>query len=112
MARQLAPPFTRSPSRPRVMAYLHGLLSETERKHRWHVAEVCGEPTPDGFPSLLARADWDADAVCDALRIDSSQQLGDSNGVLVLDDTGCVTTGRHATGMARQYTGTVGTVEH
>ena len=56
MARRLAPHFTRSPSRQRVMAYLHGLLSEAERKHSWHVAEACGAPTPYGFPYVLARA--------------------------------------------------------
>jgi SRSO17 transposase len=112
IARRLAPHFTRSQSRQRVMAYLHGLLSETERKNSWQVAEVCGEPTPYGFQYLLARADWDAEAVCDALRIYSIQHLGDPDGVLVLDDTGFVKQGRHSAGVARQYTGTVGTVEN
>jgi SRSO17 transposase len=112
MARRLAPHFTRSQSRQRVMAYRHGLLSETERKNSWQVAEVCGEPTPYGFQYVLARADWDADAVCDALRIYSIQHLGDPHGVLVLDETGFVKQGRHLAGVARQYTGTVGKVEH
>jgi SRSO17 transposase len=112
IARRLAPPFTRSQSRQRVMAYLHGLLSETERKNSGQVAEVCGEPTPYGFQYLLARAAWDAEAVCDALRIDSSQHLGDPNGVLVLDETGFVNKGCHSAGVARQDPGTVGTVEH
>ena len=112
MARRLAPHFTRSPSRQRVMAYLHGLLSEAERKHSWHVAEACGAPTPYGFPYLLARADWDVDLVRDELRTYSIQHLGDPHGVLVLDDTGVVKTGRHSAGVARQYTGTVGNVEH
>jgi SRSO17 transposase len=55
------------------MAYLHGLLSEAERKNSWQVAEVCGEPTPYGFPYLLARADWDVDLVRDELRLYSIQ---------------------------------------
>jgi hypothetical protein len=33
------------------------------------VAEVCGESTPYGFQDLLSRADWDADAVRDELRL-------------------------------------------
>jgi len=40
------------------------------------------------------------------------QHLEDPNGVLVLDETGFVKTGRHSAGVARQDTGTVGTVEH
>jgi SRSO17 transposase len=112
MVRRLAPHFTRSQSRQRVMAYLHGLLSETERKNSWQVAAVCGEPTPYGFHYVLARADWDAEAVCDALRIYSIQHLGDPHGVLVLDETGLVKNGCHSAGVARQSTGTVGNVEN
>ena len=102
MARQLAPHVTRSQSRPRVMAYLHGLLRETARQNSWHGAEVCGAPTPYGFQSLLARADWDAEAVCAALRLYSRQPLGDPNGVLVRDEPGVVKHGCPWAGVARQ----------
>ena len=112
IARRLAPYFARSPSRDRVLAYLRGLLSEAERKNSWQVAEVCGEPTPYGFQYLLSRADWDANAVRDELRTYILQHLGDSNGVWVLDETGFLKKGQHSAGVARQYTGTVGTVEN
>jgi SRSO17 transposase len=112
MARRLAPYVARSGSRQHAMAYLQGLLSEAERKHSWQVAEVCGESTPYGFQYLLSRADWDADAVCDELRIYSMQHLGDPNGVLVLDETGLLKKGQHSAGVARQYRGTVGKVDH
>jgi hypothetical protein len=68
MARRLARYVVRSQSRQRVMASVHGLLSEAERKNSGHVAEACGDPTPYGFQDLLARADWDADMVRDELR--------------------------------------------
>jgi SRSO17 transposase len=112
MARRLASYFVRSESRQRALAYLQGLLSAAERKNSWQVAEICGEPTPYGFQYLLNRADWDADAVRDELRLYILQHLGDSNGVLVLDETGFVKKGRHSAGVARQYTGTVGKVEN
>ena len=112
IARRWAPYFARSESRQRASAYLQGLLSSAERKNSWQVAEVCGEPTPYGFQYLLNRADWDADAVRDALRTYVIQHLGDPNGVLVLDETGFVKKGRHSAGVARQYTGTVGKVEN
>jgi SRSO17 transposase len=112
IARRLAPYFARSESRQRALAYLQGLLSEAERKNSWQVAEVCGEPTPYGFQYLLSRADWDANAVRDELRTYILQHLGDSKGVLVLDETGFLKKGQHSAGVARQYTGTVGKVEN
>jgi SRSO17 transposase len=112
VARRLAPYFARSQSRHRVMAYLRGLLSEAARKNSWQVAEVCGESTPYGFQYLLSRADWDAAAVRDELRRYVIQHLGDSNGVLVLDETGFLKKGAHSAGVARQYSGTAGKVEN
>jgi SRSO17 transposase len=112
MARRLAQYFVRSPSRQRVIASVRGLLSEAERQNSWQVAEACGDPTPYGFQYLLARADWDADMVRDELHPDITHHLGDPHGVLVLDETGFVKKGRHAAGVARQYTGTVGKGEN
>jgi SRSO17 transposase len=112
VARRLAPYFARSQSRHRGMAYLRGLLSEAARKNSWQVAEVCGESTPYGFQYVLSRADWDADAVRDELRRYVMQHLGDSNGVLVLDETGFLKKGEHSAGVARQYSGTAGKVEN
>ena len=112
VARRLAPYFTRSQSRHRVMAYLRGLLSEAERKNSWQVAESCGESTPYGFQYVLSRADWDADAVRDELRSYVMQHLGDFTGVLVLDETGFLKKGEHSAGVARQYSGTAGKVEN
>ena len=111
-ARRLAPYCPRSPSRQRALAYLQGLLSAAERKNRWQVADVCGETTPYGFQYLLRRADGDANAVRDELRPSIIPPLGDSPGVLILDETGLLKKGRHAAGVARPYTGTVGQVEN
>ena len=41
-----------------------------------------------------------------------SSLLGDTHGVLVLDVTGFLKKGEHSAGVARQYSGTAGTVEH
>lgn len=60
--------FARSEVRERAQDYLRGLLSETERKNGWQLAEVAGNATPYGIQHLLGRANWDADAVRDELR--------------------------------------------
>ena len=65
IARRLGRYFVRSQSRQRVMAYVHGLLSEAERKNSWQVAEACGDPTRLPSRNRLARADRDADLVRD-----------------------------------------------
>src|SRR6267142_3406438 len=85
--RRLAPYFERAEPRQRAMAYLRGLLSPAERKNSWQLAEVSGDATPYGFQHLLRRALWNPDAVRDELRTYVIQHLGDSNGVLVIDET-------------------------
>src|SRR3954454_22194812 len=40
--------FARSEPRRRAAGYIRGLLSETERKNGWQLAEHLGDPTPDG----------------------------------------------------------------
>jgi SRSO17 transposase len=104
--------FARSEPRTRAVAYLRGLLSDTERKNGWQLAEHLGEATPDGVQHLLARADWDADAVRDDLARYVHEHLGDPSGVLVVDETGFLKKGVKSCGVARQYTGTAGRIEN
>jgi SRSO17 transposase len=104
--------FARSEPRRRALGYLRGLLSDTQRKNGWQLAEYLGEATPDGVQHLLARADWDADAVRDDLIGYVHEHLGDPDGVLVVDETGFLKKGTKSCGVARQYTGTAGRIEN
>ena len=104
--------FARSEPRRRAVGYVRGLLSDAERKNGWQLAEHLGEATPDGVQHLLARADWDADAVRDDLTGYVHQHLGDPGGVLIVDETGFLKKGTRSCGVARQYTGTAGRVEN
>jgi SRSO17 transposase len=104
--------FTRSEPRRRALGYLRGLLSATERKNGWQLAEHLGAPTPDGVQHLRARADGDAAAVRDDLTRYVAEHLGDPGGVLVVDETGFVKKGTKSVGVARQYSGTAGRVEN
>jgi SRSO17 transposase len=94
------------------MAYRRGLLSPAERKNSWQLAEVSGDATPYAMQHLLRRARWDPEAVREALHRDMVQHLEDPEAVLVVDDTGFLNKGRHSAGVARQYRGTAGRVEH
>lgn len=104
--------FARSEPRRRAIGYLRGLLSDTQRKNGWQLAEHLGEATPDGVQHLLARADWDAEAVRDDLIGYVREHLGDPEGVLIVDETGFLKKGVKSCGVARQYTGTAGRIEN
>ena len=112
MERRPAPYFARTEPRQQAMAYLRGLLSPAERKNSWQLAEVSGASTPYGLQHLLGRADREPDAVRDELRRYVVQQLGDHDGVLVIDETGILKKGRRSAGVARQYSGTAGRIEN
>lgn len=104
--------FKRLEPRQRSLRYLQGLLSGVERKNSWQLAEWMGEATPHGVQHLLERAQWDADAARDVLRDYVVDQLGDEDGVLIVDETGFIKKGQHSAGVQRQYSGTAGRIEN
>jgi SRSO17 transposase len=112
MFAQVAGEFENAGTRKRARAYLLGLLSHTERKNGWTLAEFAGDMSPDGMQRLLNFCSWDAGAVRDAVRRYVVANLGDPAGVLVVDETGFLKKGRMSAGVARQYTGTAGRVEN
>jgi SRSO17 transposase len=61
---------------------------------------------------LLGEAVWDADKMRDDVRGYVVNALGDSDGVLILDDTGDLKKGDLTVGTQRQYTGTAGRIEN
>lgn len=88
------------------------LLSPVARKNSWQLAETVGAEAPHGFQQFLYRAVWDPDAVRDDLRAYVAQHLGDPQGVLVGDETGCLKKGEKSAGVQRQYSGTAGRREN
>src|SRR5437588_4044526 len=74
--RRIAPRFARPEPRRRALLYLQGLLSATERKNGWQLAEQAREATPYGMQRLLSAAVWDTDGVRDDLRAYTIEQLG------------------------------------
>ena len=104
--------FYRSEPRRRALDYLKGLISSVERKNGWQLAEQSGDATPDGVQRLLSTYVWDADLVRDDLRTYVVEHLGDTDGVLVVDETGFLKKGTKSAGVQRQYNGTAGRIEN
>lgn len=109
---QIAGLFRQVQSRRRARAYLLGLLSQTERKNGWQLAEFAGDEAPDGMQRLLNHYSWDADAVRVRLARYVVARLGHRDAVLIVDETGFVKKGRMSVGVQRQYSGTAGRIEN
>jgi SRSO17 transposase len=109
---RIAGRFRRSEVRERARRYLAGLLERVERKNGWQLAEHLGEAGPHGVQRLLNAARWDADAVRDDLRAYVIEQLGDPDGVMIVDETGFLKKGTKSVGVQRQYSGTAGRIEN
>ena len=109
---RIAGRFARVEPRRRARAFVRGLLADLPRKNCWTIAEHAGDATPDGMQHLLAGARWDADGVRDDLRGYVTEQLGDPEAVLVVDETGDLKKGTCSAGVQRQYTGTAGRIEN
>jgi len=99
---RLAHSFERAEPRHRAMSYIRGLVSVTERKNGWQLAELAGESTPDGMQRLLNTAHWDADQVRDDLQQYILTRLADPEAVLVVDETGFLKKGTKSVGVAAQ----------
>ncbi|MFD8009610.1 IS701 family transposase [Streptomyces sp. NPDC058955] len=111
MAR-IAGRFRRVEPRTTARAYLVGLLSRTERKNCWQLAEQAGHDRPGPMQRLLRSARWDADDVRDDVRAYVLDHLRTDDGVLIVDETGFLKKGRNSAGVQRQYTGTAGRIEN
>src|SRR5258708_29354183 len=61
--------------RRRALASRKGLLSHTQRKHSWPLAEEGGEHPPDGMQRLVKASRWEADAGRDDLVADGRAHL-------------------------------------
>ena len=104
--------FTRSEPREQAAKYMRGLMSDVKRKNGWQLAEALGDQRPDATQRLLYHAKWDADAARDELQQYIIENLGDDEGVGIVDETGFLKKGDKSVGVKRQYTGTAGKVEN
>lgn len=109
---RIAARFARPEPRRRALAYLQGLLSSSERKNGWQLAEQARETRPYGMQRLLSQAVWDANLVRDDLRGYVLEQLGQEAAILVIDESSFPKRGKKSAGVQVQYCGSTGQVEN
>ncbi len=109
---RIASRFARPEPRRRALLYLQGLLSSTERKNGWQLAEQAREARPYGMQRLLSQAVWDTDGVRDDLREHVLEHLGQEAAIVVIDESSFPKRGKKSAGVQIQYCGTTGQVEN
>jgi SRSO17 transposase len=109
---RIASRFVRPEPRRRALAYLQGLLSCSERKNGWQLAEQAREARPYGMQRLLSQAVWDTDGVRDDLREYILEHLGQESAILVIAESSFPKRGKKSAGVQVQYCGTTGQVEN
>jgi SRSO17 transposase len=93
-------------------SYVVGLLSRTERKNCWQMAEELGEAAPYRLQHLLGRAVWEADMVRDVVRSYTYEHLAHPLGVHILDNSAFPKKGDQSVGVKRQYCGVAGKMDN
>jgi SRSO17 transposase len=90
--------------------YIRGLIGSAERKNGWQLSEYIGEKSPEKLQQFIYRGSYSADALRDELRGYVAENIGEEDGVMVVDDTGFIKQGVKSCGVQRQYTGTLGKI--
>lgn len=93
------------------LAYLRGLLSETERKNVERIALRANIP-PRTLQEFLASYDWNHDGLRTQLQKTVAQDHSCRNGVGIIDETSFVKKGSKTPGVQKQYCGAVGKQEN
>jgi SRSO17 transposase len=109
---RIRPLFYRTESKKHAEQYVRGLLSSLERKNGWTIAEHGGELEPAPLQRFLNLSPWDADALVEHNREYAMEHLADPAGILVADPTGFAKKGTKSVGVQRQYSGTLGRIDH
>jgi SRSO17 transposase len=97
--------------------YLQGLFLDGERKsieplsHRVSVPGWHGD-TEQALQQFVNQSVWDEQAVLHTYRRVLGEAFDDSEGIVVIDDTGFAKKGRHSVAVARQYSGTLGKTDN
>src|SRR5437667_1175673 len=104
--------FARSEPRAHFFDYMVGQFSPLERKSIEPMALQVEGSTIRGLQRFISDGRWDEEHMLWNDHQLVAEAMGDTNGVLMFDESGFVKKGTDSVGVARQYCGTLGKVEH
>ena len=104
--------FARREAREHLFHSMVGQCSPLERTSIAPMALRVAGGNIRGMQRCLSDDVWDEDLMRQTSHGLVAAELGDPEGVFMFDESGCVNKGQDAVGVARQYCGTLGKVEH
>ena len=110
-AQRYLPRFHRAEQRPHALAILRGKLTGLPRKTTEPIATQAGLKRRP-LQLLVGAGGWDDRAVLTELRAHVGEELADPEAVFVLDGSGFPKKGDASCGVARQWCGRLGKVDH
>jgi SRSO17 transposase len=105
------PRFYRREQHELARVVLEGKLSNLQRETAEPIACQAGRPRKP-VQHFVGAGGWDDEAVMAELRCHVAEELGDPDGVLVLDASAMAKSGSASYGVARQWCGRLGKVEN
>jgi SRSO17 transposase len=105
------PLFYRRELRELATVVIQGRLSGLERKTSEPIAHQAGRPRKP-VQHFVGAGAWDDEAVLAQLRRHVAEELGDAEGVLVVDSSGFPKKGAASCGVARQWCGRLGKLDN
>ena len=95
--------------------YLHGLLTDGERKSIEPLSrrvtlppELTSKDPEQALQQFVSQSTWDDQKVLTRYRVLMAEQFTSPEGVFVIDDTSFPKRGRHSVGVSHQYCGALG----
>jgi len=107
--RLFEPAFRRREQWVRGRVYLKGLLGDTQRKTAERMALEVGENVRD-LQHFVGQSPWRKEPAVVIHQGLMASTLGETDGVMLIDESGVVKQGQDSVGVARQYCGSVGKV--
>lgn len=101
------PAFRRQEQREHAAAFVRGLLSGLERKSVEPIARQAGIPRKN-LQMFVGQGAWDDESIGSAMRRHVAEELGEPDGVIVLDPSGFPKKGQDSCGVARMWCGRLG----
>ena len=111
LARSFAPFFYRTEQAKLAEIYLEGLASDLHRKSVEPIA-IAHHRSRQGLQRFAGQGKWEDAKVRAELHRQVARDLGDPDGILVLDGSGFPKKGSHSVGVARQWCNRLGKVEN
>ena len=105
------PWFYRKEQRKLAQVVIQGKLSNLERKTSEPIANQAGQPRKP-VQKFVGAGKWDDEAVMRQLRRHVAEELGDPDGILVVDNSGFAKKGTESCGVARQWCGRLGKLDN